>query len=236
MIQSEKEYKWRIVDICEEAPLITTLVLEALDECPSFKAGQYLTVKLPGHDPVEGKAYSISSPPQEKHVNLTIKKFGIFSESIISKKISDTLITSAPYGFFYPEKGDTSDLVLIAGGIGITPLISITEDILGGAGRRKVHLFYSNKTIAGSAFVDKLKMLKSVSKDLSVTHFITRENVEGGGYQKGRITAQKVLSLIPPEKQYGFFLCGSIPFTRDIWRDLQKNGVAPETIYTEAFY
>jgi ferredoxin-NADP reductase len=70
---------WRIVARRVEAPHVHSLVLEAIGERPAFTAGQYLTVRIPGFEPCEGKSYSISSTQHDTQLMLTVKEMGSFS-------------------------------------------------------------------------------------------------------------------------------------------------------------
>lgn len=103
MENKSNTYTWTIIDKQQETSEVFTLVLEAVGEQPSFIAGQYLTVRLKDHEPLEGKCYSISSSPLDTRIVLTIKSMGQFSRALLAHSIGDTLTTSAPYGFSIPK-------------------------------------------------------------------------------------------------------------------------------------
>ena len=212
------EYTWGIVRIEDEAPNVKSLYLKPQNERPDFKAGQYLTVKIPGLSPAEGKAYSISSAPHEELVRLTVRKLGSFSTAILVMEVGDTLTTSAPYGFFFPEPDDKADIAFIIGGIGITPCLGVIKDLTQKGDSRHIHLLYSNQTEADTTFKEELTELASENKNFSCHHFITRETPVTDGFATGRMTADKIVKLIPEHQSTEFFICGSINFTKSLWK------------------
>ncbi|MCA9357471.1 hypothetical protein KC872_04630, partial [Candidatus Kaiserbacteria bacterium] len=194
-MELEKNYHWKIKKIKAETSGVQSLFLSCLEKRPEFVAGQYLTIKLPEQVPAEGKAYSIASNPAEPLVRITVRTIGTFSTSINKLAIGDEVTTSAPYGYFYPEPEDKTPLVLIAGGIGITPCFSISKDLLEKNDPRKIHLLYSNQTESDIVFVSEINELSSASDNFSVTHFITRETPHSTGYQTGRLSGPKIIEL-----------------------------------------
>lgn len=233
---TEIEYTWTIIEVRKEAPNVQTFVLTMDETRPDFIAGQYLTVKLPGHNPVEGKSYSISSSPYEQHLTLTVKQMGLYSSELLSKKVGDTLITSAPYGFFYPEPDDTDNLIFLSGGIGITPCISIIKQLCHDGDIRPLHLFYSNQTENDAVFHTQLTALAARHQNVTYNSYITRQTSVNEPHLRGRMEASAVLSALPNPQTATFFLCGSMYFTRDLWKDLRSAGIAAEHIYTEGFF
>ncbi len=230
-------YTWKVVRVVPEAPKVVSLYLEIQHgKRPMVIAGQYLTVLLPDMQPIEGKAYSISSAPDEPFIRLTIKQMGRFSSSLMLCGAGDTIHTSAPYGFFYPEPHGEPDLVFIAGGIGITPCIAIITALAAQDDTRALHLCYSNKTEADIVFRDELGVLLATHTPLSVTHFITREKPITPGFRAGRMTVARIADSVPRYREKEYFLCGSIDFTRSLWKGLRDAYVPQHQLYTEAFF
>jgi ferredoxin-NADP reductase len=236
MSSSEQECLWRIVSRKEENKDVFTLGLEYLDGVrPDFVAGQYLTVKLPDLGVAEGKAYSISSAPYESLVTLTVKRLGRFSGAILDKKIGETITTSLPYGFFYPELEDEGSLIFVAARIGITPGFSIIKNLIKTGDTRPLVLVYSNQTVASAVFYQDICQLSNEASAFRVRSHITRE-VPPTPHHHGRITAKDILEEVIDVTKATFFVCGGMHFTQDIWQDLKKSGIKPEQIYTEGFF
>jgi ferredoxin-NADP reductase len=235
--QDADSYTWVIREVHEEARQVRSFVMEAVSERPPFISGQYLTVRLPGFEPAEGKSYSISSSEEDPFIRLTVKEAGPFSRALYGHVVGDTLTTSAPYGFFYPEEGEAQNLVFIAGGIGITPCMGILETLAREGYPKDMTLFYSNRTQEDITFQGRLEALASSLPRLRVLHHITREPVDGTPYREGRIVGDSVLhSLTHHHTDADYFVCGSIDFTKNLWKELRNVGVPTEKIYTEGFY
>jgi ferredoxin-NADP reductase len=218
-----------------EAPGIATLSLTDRDGLvPHFLPGQYITVFFSESVISEGKAYSISSAPHEMRFDITVRAIGEFSNMLGALEIGDTIIGSLPYGFFSPETSEKS-LVLVAGGIGVTPFRSMIKSSAYMTPDRPIHLFHSVRIQDDAIFFDEFK---EIARTIPLTHhhFVTREEASSPGMKTGRITASRMLEELPEGDNFEFLLCGSISFTRDLWRGLRKQGVLEEQIYTEAFF
>lgn len=234
--QIQTSYEWTILKIRDEAPSVRSFFLEAQHERPSFISGQYLTVQLPNFEPAEGKSYSISSDEKETVVRLTIKEMGSFSKMLYELKVGDTLTTSAPYGFFYPEKSEEHELIFVAGGIGVTPCISIIETYCRENYPKNISLFYSNRTIATVSFKKRLDELQNIYKQFTVTHSITREIVPDAQYVRGRLSGTFITSTAQNPHISDYFICGSIGFTKSMWKELRDSGIPSSQLYTEGFF
>jgi len=218
-----------------EAPGVTTLRLSlAKGSVPKYVPGQFITVYAPELGTPEGKAYSISSAPHEKTLNITVKDMGKFSHYLCSRKQGDEIQGSLPYGYFFSES-HTSPLALICGGIGIAPFRSMLQAAAHDTPRRSMTLFCSNRTEQDIIFKNTLDELQEADKNLRILHFITRQPAEPPMIG-GRINAKTILESLNDKKDAEFLLCGSISFVRDLWRDLRSEGVPEEAIYTEAFF
>lgn len=235
-MQSSSTVTYTVVEKHEEAPSVFSLVLEAQGERPTFTAGQYLTVRLPHFEPVEGKSYSIASTPREKNITLTIKEMGGFSRAILTHGVGDTITTSLPYGFFYPEPDESSGLAFVVGGIGITPCMSIIRDLLEHDYQKPITLFYSNRTQADIVFKDRLDTLAQKHPNFKIHHFITRKENAGPEFHTGRMTADFIATNTPNLHETDFFLCGSIDFTKDMWKSLKTAGIEYTRLFTEGFF
>jgi len=136
---------YRVRNIRRETVDTHTLELTLEDNSvPLYVPGQFITVYFPETTTPEGKIYSISSAPEESTINITIKAIGEFSNKLCSMVAGDKILASLPYGFFHSDQ-EATELVMIAGGIGITPFRSMIMHALHRTPERKLSLFYSNK-------------------------------------------------------------------------------------------
>jgi ferredoxin-NADP reductase len=233
MLTDDKK-TYAVTNAPAEAPGVTTLEFSCAEGAPPYVPGQFLTVYLPELATPEGKAYSIASAPHEP-LRITVRARGEFSQRLCAMRPGDSLLASAPSGYFYSESA-TSTLVMIAAGIGIAPFRSVMLDSVRKNPARRLVLFYSNRTTADIVFRDALDSLAAANPAVAVHHFITRENDLPAGMTRGRISAEAVVHEIGDAPDPEFFICGSIEFVRDLWRGLKSAGISEDRLYTEAFF
>ncbi|MEK7612982.1 MAG: FAD-dependent oxidoreductase, partial [Patescibacteria group bacterium] len=166
---------------------------------------------------------------------ITVRAIGEFSNRLCALKPGDTVYTSLPYGFFYPEHED-SDLVMLASGIGITPFRSMIVAAAANRAKRRIMLFHSVRTAADALFRDEYEALRKDLPGLSLAYFVTRDAEAPAYALHRRMNAGDILPGIANPEHTEFLLCGSISFTRDLWRELRAKGVRQDAMYTEAFF
>ncbi len=235
-MQNEIEH-YLIESKIEEAPGVVTLVMTHENgDIPTFVAGQYITVYVPELSTPEGKAYSISSAPHEQSFSITVRAIGEFSKYLCARSPGESIQASLPYGFFCPESGE-SDIVMVASGIGITPFRSMLRDIALKNPKRRVCLFHSIRVSSDAVFRQELHDLKNKLPNFSMFHFVTRENsgtIPGAAHR--HIELDDILPHVLSPTTTEFLICGSISFTRDLWRALRHANVPEDHVYTEAFF
>ena len=210
-----------IVRVRQENPEVATLyVARPFD----FMAGQYITVFIAGSQVREGKAYSISSRPDEELMSITVKNVGgEFSSYLCSRRVGDTLQISRAYGDFNPQT--ERPLVGIAAGCGLSPIWSILADA-----QQPTFLYLSQKSPEYMVFSEELS-----ASSIKVNKFSTRQRVEEiDGWHNGRFEVANIVSEVPSEAH--FLVCGSLPFVRDVWQKLTAAGVDESHISTETFF
>jgi len=219
-----------------EAPGVRTLKLSREDDTiPSYVPGQYITVYFPELGTPEGKAYSISSAPWEDTLHITVRAMGAFSNRLCAMNPGDRITASEPLGYFYSESTD-STLVMIAAGTGIMPFRSMIVDAVKNNPSRRIKLFYSSRTFHDIVFEKLLDGLWVTHDHFDLQYFITRQDTLPSPIIHSRMNADYILKGVSGCPKPEFLLCGSIPFIRDIWRDLRSKGVPEDSLYTEAFF
>jgi len=227
-------YYYKVIDIRKESDDVSTIFLDCSDfDILDYKSGQYITVYFPESGTKEGKAYSISSAPSERIFTITVRAVGEFSNKITSLKKGDLLLASKPYGYFYTETEDTP-IILIAGGIGITPLRSIVFDNF--KKNREIVLLYSAKNFNDIVFKNQFDELANKNQNFKVKYFLTSEKSDLSCIVNARIQSKDIFDCLKNSTESEFFVCGSISFTRDIWKVIKDLGISDNNIYTEAFF
>ena len=226
---------YTVVKKTEHTPEIVTLHLLTIEgQKPEYHHGQYINVYFRDLNTPEGKAYSMSSPPSYKTLDITVKRMGDFSNRLCDLSTGNVIIGSLPYGYFYSEEDDT-DIVLIAGGIGTTPFMSMVQDLLHQKTTRNITLLWSVKKYDDLIAKNMFDNLAQKHSNFTVRYFVTQDDIETDVTSR-RIDADDLRSYIEQSNNSEFFLCGSIAFVRDFWRLLKNRGVPEEKIYTESFF
>ncbi|SPH23647.1 1,2-phenylacetyl-CoA epoxidase, subunit E [Defluviimonas aquaemixtae] len=203
----------------------------------AFEPGQHLTLRATVDGQDVRRSYSIASGPGEAlSVGVKHLRGGAFSEFARGLRPGDRLQVMAPEGRFF-WRGEC-DVLLIAAGSGITPMMAIAAAALKAGGL--VTLVYGNRSVETIMFRAALDALKDrYMGRFSVIHVLSREfqDVE---LLNGRIDAEKLAALaaagvIDPKGAKGVFLCGPGGMIETLSAGLAAMGVAPERIHQEHF-
>lgn len=224
----------RVVDVVRETAEAHTLVLEPLDGEPRFeyRPGQFLTVRVPSERP-EGAArcYSLcSSPLRDDRLKVTVKRT---QSGYASNWLCDNVVAGCeldvlpPAGTFVPRELD-GDFLLIAGGSGITPVLSILKTALH-AGSGQVALLYANRDADAVIFAGELReLVEEYPGRLSVVHWL--ESVQG------LPTPAALRALLAPYREREVFVCGPGPLMELVTRTLADDLDVPrERLHQEVF-
>lgn len=196
----------------------------------TYKAGQFLTLRLE----IEGKrvprCYSMSSSPTEDgNPRVSVKRVdgGRGSNWICDNvKAGDVIEVMAPSGVFTP-KDINRDFVLYGGGSGITPVLSILRTALA-TGTGKVKLFYANRDEQSIMFKSVLDDLQAQYADrLTVQHWLDSE--------KGIVPKPELANFALDMPMAEVFICGPAPFMDAVESALDMAGFNPDSIHVERF-
>ncbi|WP_026400970.1 ferredoxin--NADP reductase [Actinomadura rifamycini] len=198
--------KARVVEVVRETADAHSLVLEPAEgdrDRFRYKPGQFLTVRVPAPDGWAARCYSLcSSPVTDDRLKVTVKRVagGLGSNWICDNVTAgDVLEVLRPSGTFTPASLD-ADLLLLAGGSGITPVMSILKSCLAG-GTGSVVLVYANRDERSVIFADELRELAAEHGErLTVVHWL--ESVQGLPTESG------LRALARAHTQRDVFVCG----------------------------
>ena len=188
--------------------------------------------------PEEEHPFSISSSPTENgYLTFTIKAAGDFTQSIASLRPGDRAMIRGPFGrFSHILRSGREDIVFIAGGVGITPLISMLRYMRDTGDPRRVVLIFVNRAQRDILFRDELEKMQRVGRpQLRVIHVLSRPQGAWNG-ETGRLNheiMQKYISDLVGTSS--FYICGPLPLTRLAIKILRQMGVFQADIHTEQF-
>ncbi len=243
----EKLGGWRgdrefvITDIKQEGDDIRSLYLSSKDGQPiaSFLPGQYVGIKIMPDNAefTEIRQYSLSNAPNNHTYRITVRAethsgnpAGIVSHFLHQLTVGDTLLLQPPTGEFIIKEAN-DNLTFIAGGVGITPLISMLLD--------KIE---KEEDVSNVTFIqccrDKThhifaEELKSLQEKHGFKYLVSYEQGSGADTE-GRLTAEQLNQWLE-NKQAPVYFCGPKPFMAEINRTLQKIGFNEEQLHYELF-
>lgn len=227
----------------EEADGVWTITLAPPKGVPRFDflPGQFhfLTFFRAPNLPVEEHHWTISSSPTEVGVlTSTIKESGDFTASIGKTKPGDKALVHGPFGrFSYALHPHERDLVFIAGGIGITPLMSMLRHMRATRAERRVLLLFANRTERDIAFRDELTAMEAGAQpQLKVVHILDQPGDDWRG-EKGRIDAPMIERLCGGDlPRRAFYVCAPPALMDGAIKCLRAHGVPAKNIHFERFH
>ena len=234
-----KQLRLILKKIEQETDDVKTLVFEDKNsEQLDFKAGQYLNLFFVEDKNGHGKPYTISSSPKEG-IKITVKKMGEFSGALHGLRVGDEIDAIGPLGFLTLDEMDDveSDIVFIAGGIGVTPFYSMIRDVLQSGKQNKLSLFYANQKRNTIIFYNELEKINAENGNFNLYHFLSRDNdFQSENVTNRRMSINDIMENIETVTATNFFICGSVKFVDHFWKELKEQGVKEDNIFTEAFF
>ena len=233
------DYQRLVIDevIPHEGAKAKTFVFRRADgeAFPYFRAGQYLSLKLPLEGSFVTRAYSLCSSPKDAlkgRAAITVRSNpdGFAADKLLAAlKPGDEVIASDPQGFFYYEDlRDAKHVVGLAGGSGITPFLSMAYALRDGAEDFELTLLYGSRDEESILFKKELDEVAAACPKFRVVHVLSDE--EKAGYEHGFITAELIKKYAPADAEYSVFLCGPEGMYRFLKPEIEKLAL-PERLF-----
>ena len=232
----------RVDRVVPETATVSSISLAAPDgtPLPPARAGQYLTVRVPGTDrPAAVRSYSLSSAPGTPAYRISVKHEpgGVVSGHLTGAvRAGDLLEVAAPRGEFVLRDG-TDPILLISAGIGVTPVLAMLHECVVRHRDRDVWWIQTDRGPREHALGDEthalLAALPRVHEHLFWSR-ATEDGTRGGHARAGRLTEDALAALDVPTTADAY-LCGPASFTADVEHALTAIGLDPSRIHTELF-
>jgi predicted ferric reductase len=236
-----KAHAYRVADVSHETDSVWTLTMTAPGNGPvyNYRPGQFhfLTLYRSAETRHEQHPFTIaSSPANRSTICCSIKASGDYTATIGKTIVGDRAALLGPFGRFscllHPTE---NNLVFIAGGIGITPFMSMLRHMAATAALCDVVLFYGNRTEKDIAFSKELEEIAAKQAPrLRVIHVLSRADSDWRG-ERGHITVELIERQCEKLPGRVFYLCGPPAMMMGLAKNLKKAGVKPRNIRRESF-
>lgn len=241
--------KFVIKKIVEESAEIKSFYLYPEDgkEITNYHPGQFISVQVyvPELELLQPRQYSLSSAFNPEYYRISVKResgiapnpSGYVSNTLHSKSEGDPISISAPAGLFHLEKDSQNPLVLISGGVGLTPMLSMLETNLNNIQNKKTIWIHGCRNESVHAFKNQITTLKKEAKHLETfTFYDTLENKNDSQSEiiQGRVDLNKCKDSILLD-QAKYYICGPEIFIKTQYEALINLNVSQENIFYEEF-
>lgn len=252
--QGFKDFK--VIKREDNSENITSFYLHAVDGTvlTPHQAGQYITVKVSLADGATTmRNYSLSNPPGTDYFRISVKRETSVKPSMPQGVVSnllhntveegDIIAVAPPAGEFFlkkpTEKPAAMPIVFIAGGVGITPLLSMLHTVLESNSHAPVTLIQTAVNGDSHAFEDEIKALSSRHKNLNWHVRYSEPSANDRSHQRfnseGLIDDSLIKTLLSEKEETQFYVCGPEPMLKLCYKLLRSNHVATCQIHYEFF-
>jgi ferredoxin-NADP reductase len=238
---------FKVTNVVDESAVIRSFHLEPVDGAGLIPhiAGQHLPIRVmpPGHDKPVIRTYTLSTAPADGLYRISVKREGLVSSHLHDTlHIGSIIEARAPAGQFTIDAAERRPAVLLAAGVGITPMLAMLRHIVyEGLRTRRVRptwFFHSARSLKERAFSREIETL-AVSAKGAVNVVRALSHTDGAREGKdfdveGRIDVALLCDTLP-FNDYDFYLCGPSAFMQSMYDGLRNLNVADKRIHAEAF-
>ncbi|MFC7063074.1 NO-inducible flavohemoprotein [Halobacillus seohaensis] len=238
---------FKVIKKVKESDVITSFYLESEDRqsISSFSPGQYITIKatIPGSEYTHLRQYSLSGAPGKSYYRISVKRedgengqpAGIVS-SFLHQQLQegDVLPITAPAGDFSLNNESSAPVVLISGGVGLTPMLSMLMNMVDQGSERDIYFIHASHNGRVHAFKDDVDQVeKQVSSVQTKVLYSSPTDTDDGYDKHGHIDLDWLKSTVPHDAE--FYFCGPEGFMRAVNRSLKDWEVPEEKVRYEFF-
>jgi predicted ferric reductase len=221
-------HRMRVEEVTQEAPGVVSLRIggQHLDWL-NAQPGQWFRWRFLDRERWrEAHPYSLSAAPDGRSFRITVKALGDFSRGLARVQSGTFVLAEGPFGSFTEETRTQQHVVLIAGGVGITPIRALLEDMHG-----DVVLIYRASHAGEIVFKDELERL-ALERGVRVRDVLGDRRVPGNAHLLSR---EHLRSLVPDIAHRDVYLCGPSGMITSLRRTLRKLGVPKPLIHVDEF-
>jgi len=238
--------EFRVTEKTQESNVITSFLLEPVDGQPvaDFEPGQYIGIYLKPETSKNSciRQYSLSDAPNGKTYRISVKREGSGdTQGLISHylhdqvNVGDTVQLSPPTGDFFLDRRTDTPVVLLSGGVGQTPMLSMLNSLTNAGGERQIHYVHSALNSNVHGFADHVRSLVGKHNNLKQTLFYDAPTEQCEGHDFAGLTdLNKIRDQIDlPDAHYYF--CGPLGYMSMVSDTLKSWNVPADRIHFEVF-
>ncbi len=223
-------FKFRIDRIVREAPDVHSIYITGRNLAAfRYRPGQFANLFFLQKGMLFAHPFSFSLPPGGSEIRFTIRGAGDFTSRINKLEAETRVVIDGPLGVFTREIAQTDKFLLIAGGIGITPIRAMIEPLA--AAGADVILLYANRTEHDIVFKEELLALQR-RHPFKLYFFLEQHQ---SSHEPGRIDGGHIKEYVSDYRERDIYFCGPAAMTEAIRHIVSGLGVAPARIHFEKF-
>ncbi|HEU4346911.1 MAG TPA: ferredoxin reductase family protein [Actinoplanes sp.] len=224
-----RRHQFRVAAVVPESDDVVSVHVTGrhLDKLPA-RAGQFMLWRFPGHNPWwQVNPFSLSAAPNGTSLRLTTKAIGTTSSGLRNLPVGNRVFAEGPYGAFTQVQRSRKATLLIAGGIGVTPIRALIEELTG-----PVTVLYRVPTTADAVLLTEMQALAG-TRDARV--IVLPGRTGEGDPPNTPFAPANLLALVPDVRERDVFVCGPARMTDAVLRSLHALGVPRRQIHAERF-
>jgi predicted ferric reductase len=230
-LRLSRHHDLRVERVVEEAPGVVSIYVGGRDLAAfPARAGQYFLWRfMTGDRWWHAHPFSLSAPPNGDHLRLTVRAVGEHTHTVGRLKPGTRVVVEGPYGVFTARRRNRPRVLLVAGGIGITPLRAMLDEMPRGKGA--VTLLYRARSWEDVIFREELETL--VREHGGTVHYIVGRR--GAEVHADPFAPRFIRQAVPDVQQRDVFICGPASMEEAVQRSLEHLGVPRSQIHREHF-
>lgn len=208
-----------------------------------YKAGQHISITIPNPPETDNEGntriFSLASAPYKEDLMIATRmRDTAFKRTLKNMEIGTEVHIDGPSGIFYLHEDSTVPAVFLAGGIGITPFLSIATQAGHDQLSHRIYLFYSNRRPEDSAFLEELSDQEGINRNFKLVGTMTE--IEKSNFpwlgEKGYIDSNMLKNHLDDLARPVYYIAGPPAMTTSMREMLSRAGVPPENIRFENFF
>jgi ferredoxin-NADP reductase len=218
----------RVESIVEESPDVYSVIMKGRDLAKlGAEGGQFFEWRFltKGHFLV-AHPYSLSAAPTARYLRITVKGLGDHSRSMVAIKPGTRVFIEGPYGVFKAGQANKKRVVLIGGGIGVTPVRALLDEFKNSV---QVDFIYRASHVEELAFKDELDQIAAQSGGLTKIHYMV------GSRREHPMDAAHLSSVVPMVRESDIYICGPKALVWAVVQAAEDLGISHDRVHHEEF-